>query len=180
MQHRILLPTATWLALLAPHARAQTASPQQPGKAPPFATAPSLMHEPPMFRDVGPAPHTLTWGPGPIGYTLAWTGQKLQWFGRRHTWTIGHSVTTPIFTPIPAGPVGYFPRAYYGPSAYGQPTDFFGPPPPTPRPTPQRMTARGDEEAPPAPAAPAAVPVMLPRLAVPPPTDNIAVVPWDH
>lgn len=109
MHGRLLLPTATWLALLAPAAWAQ--SPQTPGKSPP-----DLPPQPQVARLFGvpqPAPvtryyaqtthqpRTIVWGPGPAGRTLAWVGRRMQWFGQQHTWVIHHDVVKPV-TPTPA------------------------------------------------------------------------------
>ena len=125
------------------------------------------------------APRTMTWGPGPVGKTLAWGGRRLQWFDRSHTWSLNHTVAMPTqaATPVPF---------HFGPTQFGQQTtDFFAVPVPVPTPPPvpaARATpqhASRDEEAPPAPPAPASSPVLPPRLSVTTPY-NIAVVPWDH
>jgi hypothetical protein len=93
MHRRFVFPAgaaASILVLLAPGARAQT--PQSP----PVAALPTTyqMAGPPTYYTVTPCqPRTLTWGPGPVGMTLAWTGRRLQWFDRRHTWSLGHTIT---------------------------------------------------------------------------------------
>jgi hypothetical protein len=91
MHRRFVFPAAaSILGLLVPGVRAQT--PQSP----PVAALPPTyqMAGPPAYYAVSPGrPWTLTWGPGPVGMTLAWAGRRLQWFDRSHTWTFGHTVT---------------------------------------------------------------------------------------
>jgi len=57
-----------------------------------------------------PAPsHTFTWGPGPIGASIAWLGRKVQPLGYQHTWTHTRFMPVPV-QPAPApAPVAYYP-----------------------------------------------------------------------
>jgi hypothetical protein len=174
MHGRIILPTATWLALLAPAARAQ--SPPQPGKSPPLLGAPApllaLPPQPEVARLFGApqslvmphvvtprGPRTLVWGPGPVGLSLGWAGRQLQRLEHRHVWTIGHTVSRPVRVPS---------VTYYQAIAAPQPAPL-----PqydaAPLATPQRRVS-ADEEVPPAPAPPATM-----RLV--PPVGDIAVLP---
>jgi len=130
-------------------------------------------------------PRSITWGPGPVGLSLAWGGTKMQGFGRVHTITWNHTVLTLVVQPVapplvypqptsyvatmpgPTAAPGYrlvrdpeptpqasssappFPPSYYAtPSA----------PPVGPTPGLQLAPVPHGDEAPPAPAPPAATP----------------------
>ena len=89
-RHFVFPAAASILVLFVPGARAQT--PQSP----PVAALPptyQMAGPPAYFARMPGQPCTLTWGPGPMGRTLAWAGRRLQWFDRSHTWTLGHTVT---------------------------------------------------------------------------------------
>jgi hypothetical protein len=44
-------------------------------------------------------PTQVVWGPGPIGSSLAWIGQKMTGLNRRHVWTIQHTRYTRLRQP---------------------------------------------------------------------------------
>jgi hypothetical protein len=153
MHRRFVFPAAaSILVLLVPGARAQT-----PQSSPVAAQPPAYqMAGPPAYYAVTPGrPCTLTWGPGPVGMTLAWAGRRLQWFDRSHTWTLGHTVTrslpvrtqTTICYATPQQPAT-MPLLQFAPAptpAFA-PREFLA--------TPQnKLFGATDEEAPPAPKA---------------------------
>ena len=153
MHRRFVFPAAaSVLVLLVPGARAQT--PQSP---PATALPPTYqMAGPPAYYAVtARQPCTLTWGPGPVGRTLAWAGRRLQWFDRSHTWSLGHTVTrslpastltTGCYT-TPQQPAT-MPLLQFAPAA----TPAFAPREFLPAPE-NNLFGAADEEAPPAPKA---------------------------
>ena len=169
MHGRLILPTIGLATMLAPYARAQC--PIYPGKSPPLASAPAplaLPSQPEVAKLFGtpqaamilpPRPRTITWGPGPLGLTLGWTGRQLQRLEHRHVWTIGHTALRPVRVPA---------TTYYEAIAAPAPATMPRLEAATPMATPQRAVS-ANEEAPPAPP--------MPAMRLVPPVGDIAVLP---
>ncbi len=109
-----------------PSGQGQLATPPpNPAKSPPLAqAAPMPVYQMPapvvaptivmMAQPAVPAaqamlvaspklPRTIQWGPTPVGVGLAWVGRRLEGFGKAHTWTINHTVFSPVLiAPSPA------------------------------------------------------------------------------